>query len=115
VLRSIGLSDPNRFVPTTVAEDDVPPKAYGEYPRQSGEALGHLPPEFWTVPNRFAGGWVYRHQNQILARQAQICAGKVPQIGENLEKEIRNFKNATEKEKIDVTPKKPEGISGGGK
>jgi TatA/E family protein of Tat protein translocase len=31
-------------------------------------------------------------------------AGKVPQIGENLEKAIRNFKNATEKEKIDVTP-----------
>ena len=42
-------------------------------------------------------------------------AGKLPQIGENLGKAIRNFKNATEKEKIDVTSKKPEEISGEGK
>ena len=39
-------------------------------------------------------------------------AGKLPQIGENLGKAIRNFKSATEKEKIDVIPKKPEEISG---
>ena len=39
-------------------------------------------------------------------------AGKLPQIGENMGKAIRNFKNATEKEKIDVTPKKPEEVSG---
>ena len=38
-------------------------------------------------------------------------AGKLPQIGENMGKAIRNFKNATEKEKIDVTPKKSDGIS----
>jgi sec-independent protein translocase protein TatA len=38
-------------------------------------------------------------------------AGKLPQIGESLGKAIRNFKNATGKEKIDVTPKKPEEIS----
>jgi len=38
-------------------------------------------------------------------------AGKLPQIGENMGKAIRNFKSATEKEKIDVTPKKPEAIS----
>ena len=42
-------------------------------------------------------------------------AGKLPQIGENLGKAIRNFKGATEKEKIDVIPKKPEEISGEGK
>jgi sec-independent protein translocase protein TatA len=42
-------------------------------------------------------------------------AGKLPQIGENLGKAIRNFKSATEKEKIDVTPKKPEQISGDSK
>ena len=42
-------------------------------------------------------------------------AGNLPQIGENLGKAIRNFKGATEKEKIDVTPKKPEEISGGSK
>jgi len=42
-------------------------------------------------------------------------AGKLPQIGENMGKAIRNFKGATEKEKIDVTTKKPEEISGGGK
>ena len=42
-------------------------------------------------------------------------AGKLPQIGENLGKAIRNFKSATEKEKIDVTPKKPDEISGGSK
>jgi len=35
-------------------------------------------------------------------------AGKLPQIGENMGKAIRNFKSATEKEKIDVTPRKPE-------
>jgi sec-independent protein translocase protein TatA len=39
-------------------------------------------------------------------------AGKLPQIGENLGKAIRNFKSATEKEKIDVTPKKPDEPSG---
>jgi sec-independent protein translocase protein TatA len=39
-------------------------------------------------------------------------AGKLPQIGENLGKAIRNFKGATGKEKIDVTPKKPGEISG---
>jgi sec-independent protein translocase protein TatA len=39
-------------------------------------------------------------------------AGKLPQIGENMGKAIRNFKSASEKEKIDVTPKKPEEISG---
>jgi sec-independent protein translocase protein TatA len=39
-------------------------------------------------------------------------AGKLPQIGENMGKAIRNFKSATEKEKINVTPKKPEEISG---
>jgi len=39
--------------------------------------------------------------------------GKLPQIGENLGKAIRNFKSAPEKEKIDVTPKKPDEISGG--
>jgi len=42
-------------------------------------------------------------------------AGKLPQIGENLGKAIRNFKGATEREKIDVPPKKPEEISGEGK
>jgi sec-independent protein translocase protein TatA len=39
-------------------------------------------------------------------------AGKLPQIGDNLGKAIRNFKSATEKEKIDVIPKKHEEISG---
>ena len=39
-------------------------------------------------------------------------AGKLPQIGENLGKAIRNFKNAIEREKIDATPKKPNEISG---
>ena len=38
-------------------------------------------------------------------------AGKLPQIGENLGKAIRNFKSATEKEKIDITSKKPEELS----
>ena len=39
-------------------------------------------------------------------------AGKLPQIGENLGKAIRNFKKSTEeKERIDSTPKKPEEIS----
>ena len=33
-------------------------------------------------------------------------AGKLPQMGENLGKAIRNFKKATEKEQIDVSPKK---------
>ena len=42
-------------------------------------------------------------------------AGKLPQIGENLGKAIRNFKSATEKEKIDVTPEKPEELSEKGK
>ncbi len=35
-------------------------------------------------------------------------AGKLPQIGENMGKAIRNFKNATEKEKADVAPQKPD-------
>jgi len=38
--------------------------------------------------------------------------GKLPQIGGNLGKAVRNFKSATEREKIDVTPKKPNEISG---
>jgi sec-independent protein translocase protein TatA len=33
-------------------------------------------------------------------------AGKLPQIGENLGKAIRNFKKVTEKEQIDVSPDK---------
>ena len=37
-------------------------------------------------------------------------AGKLPQIGENLGKAIRNFKKSNEKEQVDVTPKKPEEI-----
>jgi sec-independent protein translocase protein TatA len=40
-------------------------------------------------------------------------AGKLPQVGENMGKAIRNFRSATEKEKMDVTPRKPEKISGG--
>jgi sec-independent protein translocase protein TatA len=40
-------------------------------------------------------------------------AGKLPQIGENMGKAIRNFKSATEKEKIDVIPKRPDELSGG--
>jgi sec-independent protein translocase protein TatA len=39
-------------------------------------------------------------------------AGKLPQIGENMGKAIRNFKKATEKEKIDGTLKRPEELSG---
>jgi Sec-independent protein translocase protein TatA len=39
-------------------------------------------------------------------------AGKLPQIGENMRKAIRNFINAIEREEIDVTPKKPNEISG---
>jgi sec-independent protein translocase protein TatA len=39
-------------------------------------------------------------------------AGKLPQIGENLGKAIRNFKSATEKEKIDVSAKKPDELPG---
>ena len=39
-------------------------------------------------------------------------AGKLPQIGENMGKAIRNFKSATEREKIDVTSNDPEEISG---
>ena len=42
-------------------------------------------------------------------------AGKLPQIGENMGKAIRNFKSATEKEKIAVTPKKTDELSGDGK
>ena len=38
-------------------------------------------------------------------------AGKLPQIGEGLGKGIRNFRKATTKEEIDVTPKKPEEVS----
>jgi sec-independent protein translocase protein TatA len=38
-------------------------------------------------------------------------AGKLPQIGENLGKAIKNFKMSTqEKEEINVTPKKTEEI-----
>jgi sec-independent protein translocase protein TatA len=37
-------------------------------------------------------------------------AGKLPQIGENLGKAIRNFKKSTEKDQIDNTPKKPNEI-----
>ena len=33
-------------------------------------------------------------------------AGKLPQIGENMGKAIRNFKSATGKQEIDVTPRK---------
>lgn len=39
-------------------------------------------------------------------------AGKLPQIGENMGKPIRNFKSATAREKIDVTSRDPEEISG---
>ena len=42
-------------------------------------------------------------------------AGKLPQIGENMGKAIRNFKSATEKEKVDVTHKNHGEISGEGK
>jgi sec-independent protein translocase protein TatA len=38
-------------------------------------------------------------------------AGRLPQIGENLGKAIRNFKKSTEKERIDVPPKKLEEAS----
>ena len=38
-------------------------------------------------------------------------AGKLPHIGENLGQAIRNFKKSTEKDQIDVAPKKPDGIS----
>jgi sec-independent protein translocase protein TatA len=39
-------------------------------------------------------------------------AGKLPQIGENMGKAIRNFKNSTqEKKEINITLKKPEEIS----
>ena len=38
-------------------------------------------------------------------------AGKLPQIGENLGKAIRNFKKSTEKERIDATSQKLEGPS----
>jgi sec-independent protein translocase protein TatA len=39
-------------------------------------------------------------------------AGKLPQIGETMGKAIRNFKNATEEERIDATSKNLEEISG---
>ncbi len=40
-------------------------------------------------------------------------AGKLPQIGENMGKAIRNFKKATQgNEEIEVAYKKPEAISG---
>jgi len=45
-------------------------------------------------------------------------AGKLPQIGENMGKAIRNFKKATDtegKEEIEATSKKPEGLLGGKK
>ena len=38
-------------------------------------------------------------------------AGKLPQIGENMGKAIRNFKTATEKERIDLPSKRPDGLS----
>jgi sec-independent protein translocase protein TatA len=38
-------------------------------------------------------------------------AGKLPQIGENLGKAIRNFKHSTQQKEIDVAPKNPEEIS----
>jgi len=38
-------------------------------------------------------------------------AGKLPQIGENLGKAIRNFKHSTDEKAVDVAPKKPEEIS----
>ncbi len=39
-------------------------------------------------------------------------AGKLPQIGENLGKAIRNFKKSThERDEIEVTPQKAEEIS----
>jgi len=39
-------------------------------------------------------------------------AGRLPQIGENLGKAIRNFKKSTNpREEIDVTPKTPEETS----
>jgi len=38
-------------------------------------------------------------------------AGRLPQIGENLGKAIRNFKKSTEKERIDVPPRKLEETS----
>ena len=43
-------------------------------------------------------------------------AGKLPQIGENMGKAIRNFKKATDiegKEEIEATSKKGEGLLGG--
>ncbi len=42
-------------------------------------------------------------------------AGKLPQIGENMGKAIRNFKKATdtqEREEIEATSRKPEGLLG---
>ena len=42
-------------------------------------------------------------------------AGKLPQIGENMGKAIRNFKSATEKEKVEGILKKPDELSGGGR
>ncbi len=35
-------------------------------------------------------------------------AGKLPQIGENMGKAIRNFKHSTQQKSIDVTPGGPE-------
>jgi sec-independent protein translocase protein TatA len=37
-------------------------------------------------------------------------AGKLPQIGENLGKAIRNFKHSTQQKEIDSAPKNPEEI-----
>jgi sec-independent protein translocase protein TatA len=37
-------------------------------------------------------------------------AGKLPQIGENLGKAIRNFKHSTQQKEIDGAPKNPEEI-----
>jgi sec-independent protein translocase protein TatA len=43
-------------------------------------------------------------------------AGKLPQIGENMGKAIRNFKKATEgKDQIEATLKRPDEISGEGR
>jgi len=38
-------------------------------------------------------------------------AGKLPQIGQNLGKAIRNFKDSTQEKAIDVVPKKSEDTS----
>ncbi len=39
-------------------------------------------------------------------------AGKLPQIGENMGKAIRNFKKSTEKDDLDVSSKRIDGVRG---